>query len=419
MAFSHFTFADEQCADAKTKIDLLMKSYSEAAFKSKSESAERTYNNIQKYLLQNLTPDNPCFESAVEEYLTESFRIYDPTTREVEDIRTGALINAFDKPFLRDSPHYLNELFAAKTLVFLTDKRRSDLGGLWTEHDPLSGQYNMIGGYDCAETKIYLDATLRPYDLTMTAYHELDHLVRDKLQDKVPSIFLEEPSNPENKVNWNLYDLADEADAIATSIGVFTAARAQIYVKSNSSPFAHIKYHYRLSNDFTLFGNDGPVAQLRDLLRNDEHYAISDLLFNPDGFKWVGMDPVPSVENQTEALREKIFSVIWETYFPTDELPFGAADKLVQFFNSPEISTFKFPSFRRWEGGGLDYQQWAFLRPFKADTYSLGTLLKSGPSPVCKQYIDSLDLGSVSHYLGLKYSKTSTIRPCANFKNKL
>jgi len=306
----------------------------------------------------------------------------------------------------------LEHLLENNIFVYLTDEMRVALGEAWQEKIPNSSEYTSLGAYDCATSKIYIDPHLRPFDLLTTIYHEVDHLLRDKMQAEIPAKLLKPGSTKANpQVDWELFNLAEEAEAISTSTAPFLSALSQARpVGWTNSVFTRMAPVYRIRQDFTMFSKDGLISQFRHHHEDQSESVNSALLF---GWGQSGIALSPLDQN----LRNQFFGVISKTYFPMKQESFleNSSEDLASYFDF-DSSTINALS---WEQGAWENS----FKMFQA-TQDLESWLKSGePSNTCKLYLKSLQRDEVHGYLGTQFmaqdQTKSVIRPCINLHREL
>ena len=409
--------ADSNCTAQLSRIDALVTQYSKSAQDSKSDEADATYKNIQRLIFSEIGETGPCAEAAIDRYALDSYLAYDPTKYSYKNDSGGYYRGVLQNVDLsaprppQATDLLVSTLLDQKKVTFLTAAKRGELGGAWAERVAGKDEFTTIGAYDCAETRIYLDPMLRPFDLAATFYHELDHLVRDKQMKDVPEK-LRASSASSAGVNWQLYNLADEADAIATSSMIFIAAHGlETSAFSDKSQWRNSNFdirhrYYKIDQDFSLYSKSGAMAKYVALHSYSPPREIAGYLFGGDPSQdnyGYGIHWTPPIDTERH-LRDHFYSTIASAYFPGEKIDLHGAKDFEEYFNIPASSL---PGVNSWS------------------SYASATtaMVSSGPSPICQAYLDSLTQGEVQGYLGTRFSKRGvireSIRPCVNFRKSL
>ena len=415
VAFSATSALADSCQPYREQIWQHIVEYNKEAFDSKTNRAEDHYLKIQDILFKQVGEDEPCFQTLADSYVSFAYGIYDPNKigRGQMGSSVGLISGGITSVQNRQTPTFVTKLFEHKKVVYLTDASRKQLGGIWAEKDHQGEEYNLIGGYDCAETKIYLDISLRPFDLTATLTHELDHLYRDKAWNIDPKLMTnDEDGKPQ--INWTLYNLADEALAITAGASVFIGAKSSWEVDPFWGSLSAIHHHYKITNDFTLFSKNGPVSRFRSNFIFEGPTTIARELSGDSDYRKNENSENGLSANlaQAKAERNQYFSIIAQTYFPGQsiELPDGKDyDDFFEFDGSPWKTYPKGNDFISYNSMDMNYDP-------QNDVIKA---IDAPQSQTCRAYLDSLSKTSVNHYLGTRFSKTSSIRPCVNFKHSL
>ena len=251
-------------------------------------------------------------------------------------------------------------------------------------------------------------------DIAVTMTHELDHLARDKFYQSDLARF----TGSDGKVDWNAYNLADEAAAISYSASL--VLQLQSYYKHF---FKHDNY-FDVKNDFTFFKKKGLLHQLDAPQSVDfDGKKRAEFIFSVGSDSSV-MGQMGIDGNKRKNLRNDFFSTIWNAYFQDLPMPSSIHGDFDQFF------TFNWNGFGDWMdentsapfSSGL--RQGGFLNTDTLVQNSASTLLAAlnAPSNSCKAYVEALTRGDVDHYLGTHFEEAnathSTNRPCLQFKKK-
>ena len=409
------------CEPYEKRIDSLVSKYWQQAKQSQAGDADATFTELEGLLFNELGEHHPCFELSLERYMYSAFNNYDPGL--IQESGPGFLITRSDGR-MRPTRSLLPWLMIEKRkITFLTDSKRAELGPAWLEKVPGTDEYTTIGAYDCADTRIFLDAHLHPFDLVTTLYHEMDHLVRDKTMTQIPNTLLNKgsPQDPsEASVSWDLFNLADEASAIASSTVPFMGLHSLVNISHSGTILAHRHQEFQVKNDFTLFSKDGPVAQFRKLNMDVGPEKAAARLFGQSyDFEWPAARHVNDeidARHKEWNLRNQFFATVWQAYFPGKTVVLGTSKDYDSFFENADHFR-DFPGVLTWDANTHS----DFLDKLMSSDGP--TSLLEEPSPVCKRYMDSLALGDVSGYLGVRFSKQGaireSIRPCVNFRRSL
>ncbi len=125
---------------------------------------------------QKVRPD--CYELAMSRHVLSSLYIY--------------WLQIAEHPKNLNDKILQDEILLAATVAtalardgkikFITPEVRGQTRGLWQKRNS-NGEHEILGGYDCQTSTIFIDPTLAPFNLGATLVHELDHLFRDKYFD--------------------------------------------------------------------------------------------------------------------------------------------------------------------------------------------------------------------------------------------
>jgi len=363
-------YADE-CGQKFSILDSEIRDYASLLKAGDNKGAERIFDQIERNLGDQNGEKDPCTQALLERYVLDSFNLYQPNLGS-KDVSWASDPAAASHPYRL----WFEFILRGHHITFLTRKTRQRLGGAWIaqisgshfEHLVVS-DYLTLGAYDCKETRIYLDPELRPFDLLTTIFHEMDHLVRDKLAT---------PTDPEEK-DWRLRILLDEGQAIATS--------SVIYMQSQNWP-----NRKKIHEDFSLFSERGPVASFyrQRGLGSNEDVAAAELF---------GKSEVASF------FRNQYYSTLWGAYFPGDEIALPNALDFDHYFDLKSSP----PGFNSEGYWILEKNIWHY----KASP------LDYEPSESCKARIQEQTPSRISHYLGDRLSDDASVLPCFNLKREL
>lgn len=173
----------------------------------------------------------------------------------------------------------------------------------------------IYGAYQCEESRVYFDATLRPYDLGAVLAHELDHFVRDK------TFYWDDPDTYARDVSTAL--LLDESLAVLHS-GFLQLSFKRDRNRSSEedagkkvnfkhfftgNPADKFRYIFR-GTDLTLFS---PRGNLRWLWERE----ISKSGFPPDAAFPTFLDRIAPAENDADGARHlrAILDIVSAGYF--------------------------------------------------------------------------------------------------------
>jgi len=253
LIFSFFagagSFAEEsQCSLKLSHLDYLMNEYAALAKKSDSSGCDSTYQQIHGMIFDTSDKsDLACSKTLMAKYLIDSAKNIGQT-RMPGDKAGGSFL--YDKG--ERISKFVLALYQSHKIQFLTQEFRNENKGHWL--DQLGGKYTSLGGYDCASSTLFIDPTLRPLDLTITLFHELDHFVRDKTTEEIDADFLED-----GRINWNAYNLDDEVSAI--SLGASAQADLQNIYYSGIGKLS-APHPFKVKDDLTLFSDHGLFHQI-------------------------------------------------------------------------------------------------------------------------------------------------------------
>jgi hypothetical protein len=398
----------QRCKPFTDSAASLVHSYQAAAVHSDSSLANGIYGNLHDLLFKTLNEDHLCFQAtasamAIASLFSETAAYDDKIMARRSEVIDGAG-NFIEKPFVAN---LFATLVRAGRVEFLTPGKRQQLHGQWSDKE--NGQYLAIGAYDCASSKIFVDPELRPMDLALTLTHELDHLARDKFYGLENLEVLKGKNN--GKVDWDLYNLADEASAIL--IGAGQQFQLQTFYKPAG-------FHpYLIDGDFNFVKKSGLLYHLDPgLWPNGDRKNFMPL----NGFDranlilQVGSDRFEKLGGKIKSrreLRNNFFNIIAENYFGNSQ-PFPSWDY---------DTIFDFPT-DHWKGleellasYPLSFGSWQAQNQLTDEVRATLT----APSASCQLYIDSLASHGVSHYLGSQFpienSETVTTHPCLRIKN--
>lgn len=162
------------CRDKIVDLVLDLDLYRIHAKKNEHKEAQNQLNQMQKTL--HLLDDSKsiCFEPVAYAYVGFSIKMLSPSGPATEHSENDTDHSAWitSAPYLSLEP-IVEMLFQAKSLTLLTPKQRRALGPSWKS--------KILAAYDCYSSKIFIDPFLPPLDLGGTFVHEVDHLIRDKL----------------------------------------------------------------------------------------------------------------------------------------------------------------------------------------------------------------------------------------------
>jgi hypothetical protein len=135
------------------------------------------------------------------------------------------------------------------------------------------------GLFDCRNSEIRINLTLRPYDDGTFMIHEIDHLFRDKY---APTNYIETlfPKDPALGINWKAFILADELLAVAHSVYFQQALKAGGLTRRN---IGEIMSSNR--GDISQLRKHGPLDMLWSLTKTPEiysRYQIGDTTYTSD-----------------------------------------------------------------------------------------------------------------------------------------
>jgi len=359
--------------------------YEYQAGHSKNTLSDVAYKKISETLFSETDPD--CEYKLLLSYALKSINVNAyATSDEVRDFYQKKNY-VFSQPNVhRKLTQIVIALGHQHKIQFLTHEYRKKQGGRWMTTDE-NNNFSLMGAYDCESSTIYIDPYLRPLDLAVTLYHELDHMVRDKLTPALEG-YLEKNGS----IDWNLYNFTDELSAIGYSAGLQLDLQDVPKTYFSSSPF-------EVSNDFTVFSKQGPFQTFVN--SELEHHQSSINAQSPSQLIANLIDHPITFPKEAENT-SKIFSTVWQSYFSNIQM----ADGLLANFSIPK----SFITLNSWLNSEFDPN-------------ALVALITS-PSRSCKLYRDYLDEnareGIIDHYLGSQLvtgdSGSSdfkpSIRPC-------
>jgi len=153
------------------KIWSEVKTYQKYLLNGRFREAEKVIHGTIDYVENDIGENNGCFHQAALSYILSSLVLWDQQTA-----------SNFNYELLLTTAFLGNQ----GKLVLLTPNLRKSLQGndkksFWTKKD--SRGFEVIGGYECERSIIYIDSNLRPFNVSATLVHELDHLFRDKYEE--------------------------------------------------------------------------------------------------------------------------------------------------------------------------------------------------------------------------------------------
>ena len=427
------------CALVPGHTLLLVEEYDRLVANSDKRGADEAYEKLRSFVFDEIGEQSPCFvEYGLEVIALETIKpsnqdriqehVEPQSRRAVGDINTQVITQAV--AVLMDSGKF----------VFLTHKKRQELGGQWLEKTPGTGEYSAIGAYDCATSTVYVDPYLRPFDLATTIYHEMDHFVRDKTVLPLPQstanselftstsdsgivppsvslspTFFGANSNP-SALNWTLYNLADETAAMLDSRQ--RQMSLQSYVMKGTFQdglYFDVRHYlpkkgYNYEKDLTFLSKGGPIADFKKTLvlgfhGNDElppGWVMGGILSERAielAFQQQGQEKLLA---KAQDLRSQIFATIGQAYFPNQKIVYPNGMDADHFFD------------------------FNFETAFNLATANQVPAWISGPSPMCKAYMDSITHGELDQYLGVRFNTESgsgavkaSVRPCLSLRTRL
>ena len=244
--------------------------YGVAAVLSKNGDAKKAYRAIQTLIK---TADPNCAETTLKVYAVGAIFLLDDQNynpRKGSSIGSNGAINVTGIGPNPPSPsqtlayHNLELTYLVAALANLG--KLHFLAGAVTFAQ--SGNRSMLGGYDCANSAIYLDPSLPPMDLGATFLHELDHLFLDK-QISVQALEKYYPSATKG-IDWRAYVLDDELVAIlhGALIQKQMSNLVRNFTEVNLGLFDFTIPHraYQLTNDLDLTSKKGILSSMDDAI---------------------------------------------------------------------------------------------------------------------------------------------------------
>jgi len=401
---SHSNVDDTQCEKKLVKLDELLGGYTGFASANKSSVTRGIFTQIKTLIFEQTRAEGSCQNDLMVRYLVDSINIAQSTASSTKSNNESSLYSLFSSATRISS--LITGLYHQNKLQFVTENFRKKSGGHWLDRGN-DGNYSVLGGYDCGTSTVYIDPNLHPLDEAITAFHELDHFIRDKTTQAVDPIFVKN-----EKIDWSAYNLNDEVSSITYS----AAAQADlqgVYGRSIR------KHPFDVADDLSLFSRQGLFYQI--FKSNEE-----PMCGRGAGYKMLGVittagmcylpnaygshthisDTDLAAELYTNQVHNdkysKIREIIWKSYFEgtttTSELP-------------PQ-------SDNRDTHHGYNLISWLSSNNNQDDS-----LIESAKmsSTVCKLYQADMNTGAVTHYLGSQFeaSEHSAMKPCLRFSDKL
>ncbi|OFZ19126.1 MAG: hypothetical protein A2X94_10290 [Bdellovibrionales bacterium GWB1_55_8] len=240
----------------------------------------RTAKNIQKKIfisLQTAQQSRPiCFKPLA--------RLY----------AVGAVYLVGRDRFQNDYAAALSALANANLLEPVTAEMRAELGGLWLK--------DILGAYDCSETRIFFEPFQTPVNLGVTLIHELDHLLRDKLFNL-------------SRTMLRMRDSILLDESLASLHGAYAGLRVTTELTYHRrwqwNPFQGVMetvHPFTFESDNNLYSKNGNLNKIWTAIPLDE-----------GGFKhalsFIGFIRKTLVEYQMVSEYRNIFRVVEKTYF--------------------------------------------------------------------------------------------------------
>ncbi len=372
------------CGPTIRRLQSAVKDYDTAAFFNRSGQAKRTHKVIQK-ILTAMAPSDPCFTWVYGAEVLFSLDLYN----RVATGRSKVLIHL--AIYL-----YQDQLKGKTRFAPLTSALRSEWGGAWKQPN------HIMGAYECENTLIYFDPTLRLYDLGAVIAHEMEHLMRDKyafrdanspfLSDISSALVLDELLASLHAGYLQLSFQYDSSRDGENSVN-------PKFFEFDGNGFSFPTRRFRLSGDLELFKKRGHLYRLwSGKVRNDGF--LPGKIFSDFFSEVIYPDFLNASSSSDIAHWPEIFDIVSKAYFDEPRPSHEAAGALLrlwydtdQNYVSPLGSVFKNVSNSSQRG---DYQQaW---ENFWTD---LDTRIQEKTSG-CLRVKEAILGGSASGYVGSK-----------------
>ncbi len=260
----------KNCEKAVRNVIAATVKYGELSIADHNTAAVRKAKSITKALRSLEDSKNACFSFAANAYIAASTLLLDPASNMSGTRKT---------PYVDMALPVLSIAIVNRGLVYpIGNSERMSWGGEWKTQKSGSNYHEVLGAYDCNQSRIYIDPYLSPVDLASVFTHELDHLFRDK--------YISSPhylNNPRN------YTLLDEALSVMLSVGLEYSLGEYKMGISKASPFKQIMPYifepFRNSYDRTLYDRERGVWR---------KFAGDMSLIFSEKFPWNGVGLVDS-----------------------------------------------------------------------------------------------------------------------------
>lgn len=420
---------DISCEKIVEKVARYTFQYGELSNSDKNGASARKSNAIQTLLRSLENKNSPCFTPAAHAYIAISTLLIDPSAN-MKDNRNTVYI---DTTLAALSIAIMNRGFVHP----VKSSERKSWAGKWTEHRVGARYPNVLGAYDCSQSRIYIDPYLAPIDLAAVFTHELDHLFRDKYLND--SKYLDNPRN---------YTLLDESLAVLLSVGLEYSlgkySMGLIFASPLKQAWPFLFVPFRSLKDRTLYDREKSVWL---------KFADDMMIHKSEGFPWNGAGLVVTNEgdkfyrhhtarktNFKMQYLEYVYSTLASSYFKSDfrtqtdwldsnnhsnEL-LKLADVLKQI---SVVNIYPYYQTRTSTNRMLDIE-----KAISELEIIFSQHVTSQPSNLCQSFVDSLERGELDDYTGKNLGSpgqdsvrpgqegvrpSKNVRPCINVYDSL